>query len=52
MMTKTKTYSLDKETIQILEKESKELHVSKSALLRLLIWKYHNNKGGKTEIAE
>lgn len=55
-MVNLRTYSFDKETIKILEQESNELHIGKSAFLRLLIWKYHNNKkssnGGKTAIAE
>lgn len=51
-MVNRRTYSFDDETVKVLENESKKLHVSKSALLRLLIWNYHNSKGGKTEIAE
>lgn len=39
-----KTFSLDNETVEILEKESKQMHVGKSAFLRLLIWRYHKNK--------
>lgn len=46
-MVERRTYSFDNDTVQILEKEANELHVSKSALLRLLIWKYHNDKTQK-----
>ena len=44
-----KTFSLDKETINVIERESKELHIGKSAFLRLLIWNYHNNKKENTK---
>jgi len=36
-----------KDKINILEKESTSLHIGKFTFLRLLIWKYHNNKKSK-----
>jgi hypothetical protein len=44
-ISKNQTLSLDHETVQLLEKQSSELHLSKSALVRLLL--IRNQKGSK-----
>jgi hypothetical protein len=38
-ISKNQTLSLDNETVQLLEHQSSELHLSKSALIRLLLIK-------------
>jgi hypothetical protein len=35
-----KTFSFDRETSDEIDKLSKELHISKSALIRVLVWEY------------
>ena len=49
-MIKTSTFSLDEETIQMLKRQAERLHLSKSALIRLLLVKNdrenRSHKGG------
>lgn len=47
-ISKNRTFSLDVETIQMLERQAKELHLSRSAFIRLLLVR-NEGKGRENE---
>ena len=48
-ISKNRTFSLDRQTIEMLEKQANKLHLSRSALIRLLLVKNERLKNGFTK---